>query len=110
MSAPAWLHFVGLCTPQDSDRLDALRREARRLGCSLRWEWKGNKWTGKSGIRMGQAQLVRAGQVLAYESSVRMPGDRPDPCGVGHLLYALEQHLAQIKSQDGAGKSDTPGG
>lgn len=110
MSAPAWLRFVGHCTPHDGDRLTALRKEARRLGCTLRWKWTGDKWTGKSGWRMGRAQIVRDGEVLAYESSVSVPGEMSSNLNVMNLLSRLEQHLAQIKSQDGAGKSDTPGG
>lgn len=59
------------------------------MGCSVRWTWTGNKWTGKSGWRMGRAEIVR---------------------GVALLLDSLEKHLVQIKSQDGEGKIATPGG
>ena len=98
MSAPAWLNFVGPCTTQDVIRLEALRKEARRLGCSLRWQWTGNKWTGKSGIRMGQAQIVRNGVVLAHESFVHMFGRIRSHQQVVWMLDTLEHHLAEIKS------------
>jgi hypothetical protein len=110
MSAPAWLHFVGLCTPNDATRLDALRKEARGMGCSIKWQRTGNKWTGKGGWSFGQVQIVRGGLVLAFEASVSMSGDAPSLYKVARFLDALEMHLAQIKSQDAEGKSDTPSG
>ena len=110
MSAPAWLRFVGPRTPQDSARLDALRKEARGMGCSIKWQWTGNKWTGKGGWRFGRAEIVRGGVVLAFEAHVQAPGDLPDSYSVAQLLDALEKHLAQIKSLDGEGKSSMPSG
>lgn len=59
---------------------------------------------------MGRAQIVRDGAVLAYEISVSVPGEMSSNLHVMNLLSRLEQHLAQIKRQDGEGNSHTPGG
>lgn len=108
MSAgPKWLGLIGPHGSAEADHLATIQRRARAAGLSVRWQRKGDKWSGREGYLFGDIEVVRAGNVVGHVAAViawpDSVNERREAKTVWYVRRALDELDRLVAKQEAQG-------